>query len=157
MSNRLLIFSKFPSRRQGERLANGWWKNDSGGRDRESGGGWLEVPVDNTINLLPRIVKLRWNFKLDILSENLTPCARRPGSYSFPFVSSPRSLSRTHTRLGYLSFRSFSIYLSIYLSIAVSFLPSGLYFILLFFPSLFNSARTPFKGTTFPLNELTNQ
>lgn len=26
---------------------------------RGSDAGWLEVPVDNTINLLPRIVKLR--------------------------------------------------------------------------------------------------
>ena len=30
-----------------------------------------EAVADNTINLLPRIVKLRWNFKLDILSKNL--------------------------------------------------------------------------------------
>lgn len=123
MSNRLLIFLKvLPAGRQVNAAAT---RRAAGGCDRAGtadGGGW-KVPVDNTINLLPRIVKLRWNFKLDILSENLTPCSPRSlGSYSFPLVS-PRSLTFSCSSLTLfpsLVRCSFSIYLSIYLSIVPS-------------------------------------
>lgn len=139
MSNRLLIFKvPFAVASVGEALGVRWKATQggcdkSGVRDGGGGEGRLEVPVDNTINLLPRIVKLRWNFKLDILSENLTPCSP-PGSYSFPFVSPP--LSRARQPAISLFVLSRFIYLSICLSPSLSH-PSGLYFIPLFFPLRF--------------------
>lgn len=58
MSNRLLIF-KVPvaEASAGDRGA----RNERGVAIKAAceRPGWLEVPVDNTINLLPRIVKLR--------------------------------------------------------------------------------------------------
>lgn len=67
MSNRLLIFKvPFAKVKRRRTLALGG-KRQRGEGEGEEGAikaacerqGWLEVPVDNTINLLPRIVKLR--------------------------------------------------------------------------------------------------
>lgn len=72
MSNRLLIFkvpfAKVRRANAGALRRNATAEGEGGvaierwareWRGEGGGGGWLEVPVDNTINLLPRIVKLR--------------------------------------------------------------------------------------------------
>lgn len=99
MSNRLLIF-EVPFAEFGFAVDRATLQRKE---DDEEGGWRLGVGrrnrADNTINLLPRIVKLRWNFKLDILSENLTVCPATfalsptlnpllPGSFPFPWSPS---------------------------------------------------------------------